>query len=513
VRWALLVLGTAVLYFAVAKLSLVFAVPPGFASAVWPPSGIAVAALMLGGSSLWPGVWIGLAAANFTVQPSLGTPLAIGAGGALEALFIAWASSRVIGRPEALFSDAGHVFRFVGVTLAGTAISATIANATLLFAGTVSLDNVTLNWLTWWLGDAMGVLLVAPLLLALVLRRGSLPAPRTVELAAAFAVLIAVIGLVFFWAPESRDTRPIVFLLLPPIIWIAARFDALAVTAAAATACALAMYATVLGRGPFVSESLNESLLLQQAFVCTIAAVGLALTVSVNALRRAHRELQVFVNLASHDLQEPVRNTMGYADLLQTRYGAKLDDDGREFLQYIVTGALRMRKLIDDILTLSRFSGLPPALERTETTVTLRAALANLSAAITDSGAQVTSDALPAVLAEPTLLQQLFQNLVGNALKFHGADAPRIHVSSRREGGMHVISVRDNGIGIAPEHQQRIFEMFERLHGRSSGGGVGIGLALCRRIVERSSGRLWLQSEPMKGATFYFSLPAADDAP
>jgi len=511
VRWAILVVATAVLYFAAAKLSLVFAIPPGFASAVWPPAGIAAALLMLRGLSLWPGVWIGLAAANLTVQPSIFTPFVIGAGGALEAAFIAWSVRRVIGAPEALLADAGNVFRFVGLTLGAAAISASIANGVLMLAGSLTVESLALNWITWWLGDAMGILLVAPLAVALTLHRGvGLSAARALELVIAFGVLLATLAVVFFEFGQANDARPIMFLLVPPLIWIAARFDAREVTAASAIACALAMYATVLGKGPFAGISLNVSLLLQQAFICTIAVVGLALSVSVNELKRAHAELQVFVNLASHDLQEPVRNILGFTDLLQQRYGPQMDADGHEFLHYVANGARRMQKLIDDTLTLARASGTPVSPQPTEAGAALEAALKNLATAVAETRAEVTSDPLPAVLAERLLLAQLFQNVVGNALKFRGENRPRIHVSASLAGRRVLFSVRDNGIGIAPKDHQRIFGMFERLHGRAAGGGAGVGLALCKRIVERYGGRIWVESQAALGATFYFSLPHSD---
>jgi signal transduction histidine kinase len=468
---------------------------------------------VLGGLRLWPGVWLGLTAANLTVQPSIVAPFVIGAGGALEALFIAWGMARFVGRPEALFASADHVFRLVGLALGGAAMSASVANLALGAAGTLGTEAWALNWLTWWLGDTMGVILVLPLVVAFAAHRGAaLTRARVAELALAGATLAAITVLVFLEWPPTGRTQAITFLLLPPLVWIAARFDAREVTSAAAATGALAMFATVLGRGPFVSTSLNESLLLQQAFVCTIAVVGLALTVAINGLRRARQELEELVSLASHDLREPVRNTLGYADLLQRRYGARLDDDAHEFLGYIVAGALRMGRLIDNLLALSR-AGLPAlALQRVDSAAALDSALDGLSHAIAEAGAEVTREPLPIVLADALLFEQLLQNLVANAVKFRASAAPKIHVSARRDARRWVFSVRDNGIGIAPANHDKIFGMFERLHGRGGGGGAGVGLALCRRIVERHGGRIWVESGEMQGATFRFSIAAADDA-
>lgn len=510
-RWAAHTLLTAALYFAAAKFALVFAIPPGFASAVWPPAGIALAALMLGGLRLWPGIWLGSVAANLTVQLSFAAPFAIGVGGALEALFCAWGASRFIGRPEALFKSANNVFRLVGLALAGAAISASIANAALGLAGVLTAETWFLNWLTWWLGDAMGIILLTPLILAFAARTGErLSPPRIVELVLAALAMLAITGVVFFENLPAWDSRAVTFILLPPLIWIAARFGPREMASAAALSSALAMLATVLGRGPFVAASLNESLLLQQAFVCTIAVVGLSLTVATHELRRAREEIEELVDLASHDLQEPVRNMLGYTELLRERYGERLGEDGREFLGFMAAGARRMRKLIDDLLLLSRAGRARLSLRPADSAVALAEARANLSAAISESGAEITHDALPTVMADPVLLSQVLQNLLGNAIKFCGAERPRIHVSARRAGGRWILAVRDHGIGIAPQHQEKIFGMFERLHPRAQGGGSGVGLALCRRIVDRHGGRMWVESAPSQGATFLFTLPGVD---
>ena len=227
-------------------------------------------------------------------------------------------------------------------------------------------------------------------------------------------------------------------------------------------------------------------------------------------LERSNRDLEQFAYIASHDLQEPLRMVATFTQLLQERYRGRLDAQADEFIHYAADGATRMQHLIRDLLAFSRIGSGGRELERVDSARALEQAVANLRALREESGASIVAESLPAVLANPTLLVQLFQNLVGNALKFRGSDPPLVRVSARRAGRMWEFAVADNGIGIAPAHHERIFGLFKRLHGRERYPGTGIGLALCRKIVEHHGGAIRVESAPGRGATFYFSAPAAD---
>ena len=231
-----------------------------------------------------------------------------------------------------------------------------------------------------------------------------------------------------------------------------------------------------------------------------------SLTRHAAQLARSNAELQRFAYVASHDLQEPLRTVASFTQLLAERYRGKLDAEADQFIDFIVAGAKRMQLLIHDLLSYSRLGTGEMVRVPTECEAALNVALMNLTTAINEAGGQVTHDPLPVVDGDETQLCRVFQNLVGNALKFHGPNAPRVHVSAERGQGEWRFSVRDNGIGIAPEFAELVFMVFRRLHAVAEYPGTGIGLAISKRIVERLGGRIWVESKPAHGATFCFTI-------
>ncbi|MEU3165942.1 ATP-binding protein [Streptosporangium sp. NPDC006930] len=250
-------------------------------------------------------------------------------------------------------------------------------------------------------------------------------------------------------------------------------------------------------------------------------------------LKRSNGELEQFAYVASHDLQEPLRKVASFTQMLDQRYSDQLDDRAKQYIAFAVDGAKRMQMLINDLLDFSRVGRMGGERTRIDAAVPLKAALNNLGATIEDSDATVTHDELPEVLGNRAQLTQLFQNLIGNAIKFHSQDPPVIHIGVRRDGDMWEFSCTDNGIGIDSKYTDRIFLIFQRLHGRDVYAGTGIGLALCKKIVEYHGGRIWVDSEnggstqsagttevtepgenvekaPTRGTTFRWTLPTGD---
>ena len=226
-------------------------------------------------------------------------------------------------------------------------------------------------------------------------------------------------------------------------------------------------------------------------------------------LQRSNVELSQYAYVASHDLQEPLRMVVTYTDRLAEHLDGQLDAHAQEWADYVVEGATRMQSLIEGLLEFSRVRPEDAVFVEIDCAVVLRRALANLQAAIQESGATVTHDPLPTISADPVQLLQLFQNLIGNALKFHGEERPAVHVGAVREGGNWHFSVRDNGIGIDAGDAERIFVLFQRLHSKDAYAGAGIGLALCKKIVDAHHGRIWVESETGAGATFHWTVPAS----
>jgi signal transduction histidine kinase len=443
-----------------------------------------------------------------------------------EALAGAWLVLRFANGRRA-FDRPSDFFKYVILAgLLSTAVSATFGVTSICLGGSAQWADFRSIWLTWWLGDMGGALIVAPPLILW----GSNPRPgwnrwQVLE----GALLLGLIGLVGEAVFAQRlipqlSHDPLSFVCIPFLVWTAFRFDQRLTATAALGLSGIATWGTLGGSGPFTRADPNDSLLLLQAFMAVTVLMSLSLAAAVSESRRAREaletqaaelarsnaDLEQFAYAASHDLKEPLRAVTSFVQLLARRYKGRLDSDADEFIQYAVEGTSRMATMVDDLLEYSRAGRRQEPFQPTDSGESLARALANLAVVIKESRAVVTSEGLPRVTGDALELALVFQNLIGNAIKFRGEEPPKVHVSALRERGRWLFSVRDNGIGIDPAHQERIFALFQRLHGRDRYPGSGIGLTICKKIVERHGGSIWASSSPGMGSTFYFTLPLSE---
>ncbi len=687
----------ALAYFVAGKAGLELAYVHASTSAVWPPTGIALAALLLFGNRVWPSILAGAFFVNLTTAGSVATSAAIAAGNTLEGLAGAYLVTRFAGGTGAFLSVRGILRYSVLAGAAATAISATAGTTTLTAAGLAPWSHYGRIWLTWWLGDATGALVVAPaLVLAVVEIEPRWPAHKIFE-CVLLLLGLAVTGVVVF---NGVVPPPLIYLFVPFPFWAAFRFGRREAAAVALLLSWLAVWGTVRGFGPFARPAPNESLLLLQVFMGGLSVMALAvaavvaeargverelrvardelegtvsartesLSQAVRALehevlerRRAERELREsevrlrglleaapdamivvdrrgtiieasaqaesvfgypraellgrsveqlvpeafrghhrghrshfsedprtrpmgeglelhalrrdgtefpveislspvradegllvmaairditerkqvelrirrlnadlerrvaertaeltrsnealkqFAYAASHDLREPARTMGTYAELIARRYRGRLDADADEFLGFVVDGAEWMHQLLQGLLEYAGVGMRPPIAAPTSMSAAVDQALGNLGAAIAETGARVTCEPLPNVLADDLQMVQLFQNLVANAIKFRRPGVPpEVRVGASARDSEWIFSVVDNGIGIDPRHVERIFAIFQRLHRRQEYPGAGVGLAICRKIVDQHGGRIWVEPRAEGGTTLVFTLP------
>jgi signal transduction histidine kinase len=514
------------------------AIPPGYATPVWPPSGIAVAALLLAGSRLWPAVWVGSFAANVTIDGAVVASLVIATGSTLQIFAIAALVRRHIGVPRR-FETVGQVVKFVLIAPLGATIAPTFALASLAAFYRMPAQELAGNWATWWQGDACGVLLFAPLILSWTARSTVKWTPQRMLEAGVFAALLLLCTHIVFTGEFART-----FLIVPLIVWVAFRFGQREVTTAVAAVCAMALWYTVrLETGPFAPLPQQEALFLLLLFITTLVFTGLVLSAVLSQLEEAMLELETrvaqrtaeleqakltaekaneaksqFLANMSHELRTPLNSLLILARLLADNPGGKLDAKQVKFAQTIHASGLDLLSLINDLLDLAkiesgavtalhvapaRFADLRDDLERT------------FRQLAQDKGLEfaiVIDPALPPVLrTDAARLKQVLKNLIANAFKFTNRGGVTLRMTPEGQGYA-AFAVADTGIGIAPEKQELIFEAFRQADGSTSRlyGGTGLGLSISRELTRLLGGELRLASVPGEGSTFTLVLPIAD---
>ena len=515
----------AAVYFAAGKLGLQLAILHPSASPVWPPTGIAIAVVVVLGAWTWPAIAVGAFAVNLTTSGHVVSSLGIAAGNTLEALVGGMLVARYANGVRA-FDRALDVLRFaLFAGLCGTVLSGTVGVVSLCLEKPELWPEFGRLWTTWWLGDFGGAIVVAP---ALILwSRPARVAWTRVRVAEGLVLLACVflVGEVVFLGNlfPTLNVHPLAFLGIPPLLWAALRFGPRGTATAGLVLAAMATWATLNRRGSYGTLPPNVALLLLQAYLVVTMVTALTLAAVVrereiasellrakaDELERSNAELEQFASAASHDLQEPLRNLLIYLQLVEREVHDRIGGAAEENLRVAENSARRMLEMIRGLLAFARAGFARSRVETVDTAVVVRELLEHLRPSVEECSADVRVGALPSLPADPGQLRLVFQNLIGNALKFRGVDPPRVEIGAQRRNGEWHFFVRDNGIGIAPTHQDRVFEVFQRLNPREKFPGSGIGLATCKRIVQRSGGRTWVESEPGKGSTFYFSLPSS----
>jgi len=543
---------------------------PEFLASFWPGSGVGLAALLMRPRKEWPGLLAGIFVANLLVAGLTGVPmwpnLGYAAGNTVESLVCAALVGRVLGTPNLIATLRSLVVGAFALTVVGVPPTAFWG----AFVAHAAFDAPYWSvWRFWWSGDLLGVLLFTPVIMswastdwlraALLLRRR---APEAIAVLAAAAVVSNFV----FGAPPTADfLLPLPYATFPFLLWGALRLGMRGASLASLTVATVAVWHTVHGNGPFVAAGSGHAaqVLAAQGFlvVAVLSTLILAMVIeererakegleeandvleeriqvrtrelqesnrqlreevvvreraeqevkrTVADLARSNSELQQFAYVASHDLREPLRAVGGMVQLMEKNFKAQMEEKAKEYLSHIVDGVSRMQLLIDDLLEFSRVGARSHPIQEVETKKVLETVLSNLSVAIKESGAEVTHDGLPPLQCDVTQLTQLLQNLVGNAIKFHGEAPPKVRVTAEAKDGEWVFCVRDNGIGIDPQYFERIFTIFQRLHTRRAYPGSGIGLAICKKIVSLHGGRIWVESISGQGASFFFTYPRGE---
>ncbi len=517
----------AILYVAAGKIGLSIATESRIASPVWPPTGIAIAALLVLGRSAWPAVAAGAFLVNLPVFGHVGSSLAIATGNTLEAVVGAALVARFANGTRA-FDRAPDFFLYILFAgLVATLVSPTIGVTASCVFREHRWDEFGSTWTTWWLGDMSGALVVAP---PIILWAAN-PRPRwsrgqILEFVAILVTLVVLGDRVFthFLLPDL-GTVPVMSLVGPPLIWSALRFGPRVTATASFLLAALATTGTLLHRGYFATVPGDSAFLLLQTYLIVSISTTMVLAVvgrerqralelleaKTRELERSNTDLEQFAYVASHDLQEPLRNLLLYLELVEHETGSGLSGKSREHLSIARRSGIRMRGLIQDLLAYARTGVRKQTSTEVDVREVARTVIGDLKSAIEESRAKVEVGLLPRLRTDPIQVGEVLQNLIGNAIKFRRGAEPRVQVGSLREDGEWRFFVRDDGIGIAPSEQEKVFEIFHRLNPRDHYSGNGIGLATCKRIIERLGGRIWIESKPGSGSTLWFTLPAEPD--
>jgi signal transduction histidine kinase len=526
------ILGLAAVYFVAARLGLMMDAVAGFATLVWPPTGIALAALVTLGYRVWPGVFIGAFAVNLSTGAPLLAALGIGVGNTLEAVVATYALRRIPGfRPslDRLQDVVGLILLAAGLS---TMLSATIGVSSLYLAGVVSPAQAGEAWWAWWLGDLIGDLVVAPVLLVWATTPRIRPPPHRFLEAAALVAAVLAVNLFIFGGSVAGDAAAFrrAYVVLPPLVWAALRFGLHGAVSMTLLTSLMAVWGTASGLGPFAQPVLHESLFALQTFVGITAATFLVLGASIAERRRAEEDLRdaharvaeanraksEFLAVMSHELRTPLNAILGYVELMAMEIGDRVTERQRMYFSRIRSNQRHLLSLIDDVLNFAKIEA--GRLSLSTQTVRVCDVLGAVESLVEPelrrkelSFTCEPCDPTLAVRADPEKLQQILLNLAGNAVKFTPTGG-RVGVGATREHDRIRIRVSDTGIGIPADQLEQVFEPFFQVDRGTTRTypGIGLGLAIARDFARTMGGEVRLESQPEKGTTAWLELPAAE---
>lgn len=557
------VIVVAAAYFAAAKFGLSLAFSTKQVTAFWPPTGIALAALLLIGYRVWPAIYLGAFAVNALVGSSMLTAACIAVGNTLGPVVARFALDRRGGfdMRVARVRDILGLVAF-GAVLGGV-ISASSGVATLALAAAIPWSAYASVWWVWWIGDAMGILVFAPLILSWAAQpRPTWSGAQLAELGALYSgLLLASLGALAGVFGQAATPFQLQYAVFPFIIWAALRFGARETGLAVTLVTGFAAWGAVHDRGPFATGNLDQRLILLEMFMAVAAVMGFILS-AVNAeraraqkaLQRANddlgervaertaelasanailaqknEEVEAFVYIVSHDLRAPLVNLQGFSSELERScrtleatltnvalspstektLQAILREDIAGALRYISASTIKFQRLIDALLLLSRTGKQDLRLEEVDVRAVVDTTVLSLRQSIDSGNTELDIETLPSVRGDVTALGQVFSNLISNALKYLQPGRPgHIVIGGEKTDGLVHYWIRDNGAGIAASSQRRLFQVFQRFHPKLA-SGEGMGLAIVKRIIERHGGKVWAESEEGVGTTFHLSLPSA----
>lgn len=499
------------IYFMTARVGLSLGAVNDFATPVWPPSGISLAALLLFGYKLWPGIFLGAFLVNFLNGAPTPVSFGIAIGNTLEAVAGSFILNQ-IGFRTALERLKDSLALIFGAAILATLISSVIGTFSLFTGGLISSGEIRETWFAWWVGDILGNLVVAPLILAWYNRpkyQGSLT--HTLEVILSFLSLLLAASIIFEGLFGIRTSSlPIIYMVVPPLIWISVRFSPRALTTAIFLLSVVAISATVLGYGIFANPNLSHGLLVLQGFLGVHAATFLILSSTIYERRELERKKDEFIGVASHEFKTPITTLKAYIQLME-----KLPPSSEllgEYLQRANREVERLTKLVGYLLDFNRLRSDKMQLELEEFAIDELIAHITQDIQIANPKRKIIYQnhirGKVRVLADKYRIEQVISNLILNALKF-SPNGKNVYIRLYKTRGHVQVSVKDYGIGISPKFHEDIFTKFFQAKEKSKEvySGLGLGLYICAEIIKMHKGEIWVQSQRGKGSIFSFKLP------